>query len=498
MADFNAPIPLIGPAWNSRSKDISAQITRNLYPEINPEGKSVVSLHAFPGMAEWCDLMVDSGTDGDAGPHRGLTVVDNQLIVINGNRPRYVNSDGVATYNGLSQAAGDVDIDGEDRVDIANNGSQVFIANGKDLFLMSPSASFPATYGRPQRVTDSDVVDPSTLAYINGQFVFDDTEGTNFKTSQTTSALSVSDLSDAVDVASAESFPDPKIRIIAHNQMVYFFGLTSREAWYNSGQGSPPFDRVQSSVRNEGIAGKWAVTADKDAIFFLDNSRTPRILRGFDSVPLGNPPLGKELQSYARVDDCRALVYTLDNQRFFELVFPSADRSWCWHEPSSSWFELCSGVNRTRHLADQYVYVYGKHLVAHPTDGKLYELDFDTFTDAGLTVQRVRRTATIHGGLYGRANTELIFERVYFDLEVGVGIATGQGSDPQVMIRYSDDGGRTWSAEMHYPLGAGGDYLRRVCVTQQGRSYKRVYELAVSDPVRVSLIGASADLSFAT
>ncbi len=157
-------------------------------------------------------------------------------------------------------------------------------------------------------------------------------------------------------------------------------------------------------------------------------------------------------------------------------------------------------MNRCRHAVNSYTFAYGKHIFG-AEDGLLYELDFDTYTDEFATgdrvIQRMRRTANIHGGLYGRPGAELIFERVEFDVEAGVGITTGQGSDPKLMIRYSDDGGRTWSPEQHYSLGAGGDYSRRVVLTQQGRAFNRVYELSYSEPTRFSLIGASGVVEFA-
>jgi hypothetical protein len=48
------------------------------------------------------------------------------------------------------------------------------------------------------------------------------------------------------------------------------------------------------------------------------------------------------------------------------------------------------------------------------------------------------------------------------DFETGVGVYTGQGSDPQAMLRWSDDGGRTWSNTHTKTIGAIGNYKTRV------------------------------------
>lgn len=480
-------IPLIGPAWDSRCKDISAQITLNMYPEINPEGKTVVSLHAFPGIKEWTDVsatLAAGGVNMPPGKDRGLYVFQEQLVWAYTDLLFSIAEDGAVDNSAII---------GSERVEMADNGTRLVVATGARPYISLNDNTPTVT-----PITDADISAPHTVTNINGQFVLDDSEGASFKTTQVAAALSATDFVDAADVAGADSYGDNILRAVTLNQAVYFFCTGSREAWWNSGIGDPPFDLIQGSVRREGLAGRWAVTWDKDAMFFLDATRTPRMLRGFDSVPIGNPPLGKEFASYASVSDCEAVVYTLDDQRFLQLNFPSADRTWCWHEPSNSWFQLSSGINLTRHALTSYAYCYDKHIVACGTSQKLYELDFDTYTDHGNAVRRVRRTANIHSGLYGTPGQELIFDRVEFDVETGVGLATGQGSDPQLMVRFSDDGGRTWSAEQWHPMGVAGDYLRRVVLTQQGRAYNRVYELAYSEPTRFSLISAKADIKVAT
>ena len=72
--------------------------------------------------------------------------------------------------------------------------------------------------------------------------------------------------------------------------------------------------------------------------------------------------------------------------------------------------------------------------------------------------------------------------------ETGVGLSSGQGSDPQVCLRVSDDLGRTWSNEKWRSLGAQGAYRTRVRWNRLGQARDRVFELSGSDPVRTTLI----------
>lgn len=76
------------------------------------------------------------------------------------------------------------------------------------------------------------------------------------------------------------------------------------------------------------------------------------------------------------------------------------------------------------------------------------------------------------------------------DLETGVGLSTGQGSDPQIMVRWSDDGGHTWSNEHMVGIGAMGAYGTRAVLRRLGDARDRIYEVSGTDPVKIALIDA--------
>ena len=70
----------------------------------------------------------------------------------------------------------------------------------------------------------------------------------------------------------------------------------------------------------------------------------------------------------------------------------------------------------------------------------------------------------------------------------------------EVMISYSDDGGRSWSAEEWYETESvgGDDYLKRVVLYQQGASYNRVYRLRHTENTSFTIISGNADISAGT
>ena len=80
------------------------------------------------------------------------------------------------------------------------------------------------------------------------------------------------------------------------------------------------------------------------------------------------------------------------------------------------------------------------------------------------------------------------------DVEVGLGATTGQGVDPQVMMRYSGDGGKTWSSEEYRSAGPLGEYSTRVRWNRCGMARRKVFEVAVSDPIPWRILNAYIEL----
>ena len=67
------------------------------------------------------------------------------------------------------------------------------------------------------------------------------------------------------------------------------------------------------------------------------------------------------------------------------------------------------------------------------------------------------------------------------------------GYDPQVMLRWSDDGGHTWSNEHWRSMGKIGQFGYRTIWRRLGMTTKirdRVYEVSGTDPVKLAIVGA--------
>ena len=78
------------------------------------------------------------------------------------------------------------------------------------------------------------------------------------------------------------------------------------------------------------------------------------------------------------------------------------------------------------------------------------------------------------------------------------GLFTATAIDPQVMLRWSDDGGHTWSNEHWRSMGLTGQWGRRVIWRRLGMTLKlrdRVYEVSGTDQVKIAIMGAELNVS---
>ena len=87
----------------------------------------------------------------------------------------------------------------------------------------------------------------------------------------------------------------------------------------------------------------------------------------------------------------------------------------------------------------------------------------------------------------------LTVDRVFVDFEAGVGLATGQGSNPQAMLQVSRDGGHSWGNEVWTTIGAIGEYKTRAEWRRLGTAKDFVFKVRVTDPVKRIIAGAAMD-----
>jgi hypothetical protein len=162
-------------------------------------------------------------------------------------------------------------------------------------------------------------------------------------------------------------------------------------------------------------------------------------------------------------------------------------------------------------------------------NGKLYKFDLEVYADDGQPQKWLRSWRALPTGANNLTRT--IQHAMQLDCETGVGLnglvtpetiylqtengdflitesndyiiaddmaLATQGADPQVMLRFSDDGGHTWSNEHWKSMGLIGRFGYRTIWRRLGATMKirdRVYEVSGTDPVRIYIMGAELVLS---
>lgn len=464
-------IPFATQSYQARSLPLSAQRVVNLFAEAAPpDARSTVVLYGTPGLTLF-------GTVG-SGPIRGLHVMGTTLYAVSGDQLYSVSSSGVGTN--LGTLAGRERT--ESRVDMADNGRQLVIINSDGKGTVYDGTTLAA-------ITDPDFPRASSLSYVDGYFLF---------TRPNTGQWFISDLLeatsyDALDFATAETYPDPLVKVYVDHREVWLFGTKSTEIWSNTGGAAFPFERVSGAVIERGCAAAGSVAKMDNSVFWLGDDGIVYRAAGYQPQRVSTHAIEHAIEGYATLADALAFTYSQEGHSFFCLTFPDAAVTWVYDASTQLWHERESRDDEGRSLGrwrvNAYADAYNQHVVGDYDSGQLYTLDMDEATENGLAIRREAVSAPV-----AATGQRLKMARLELELETGVGRTTGQGSTPQAMIQFSDDGGRTWSNERWATMGQLGEYRRRVRWYRMGQFRERYLRLTLADPVKVALIGATAEL----
>jgi hypothetical protein len=139
----------------------------------------------------------------------------------------------------------------------------------------------------------------------------------------------------------------------------------------------------------------------------------------------------------------------------------------------------------TRHLAEIQSQYLNRNAVSHYSNGDIYFIDKDTYSDNGNPIERELVGRHIFDNMQ-----DVFISSLQIDMETGTGLISGQGSNPQIMLQISKDNGHTWGNERWQSFGKIGEYLKRVIWRQLGTGYDFVFKIRITDPVKVVITGA--------
>lgn len=473
--------PILGSSYVARSVNAADNRMVNLFPEIVPEaGKEPAFLSRCPGLKRKSSI--------GAGPIRGLWKVNDIMYAVSGSTFYKVETYGRTRLKGTAIGT----VTGTGPVSMSDNGTQIFIACNPDGFIYNTSTEVFA------EITDPDFAGAVTVGYIDGYFVFNEPNSSRFWVTSLLDGTSV----DPLAFASAEGDPDNLVSLVVDHREVWLFGTNSVEVWYDAGTANFPLQRIQGAFNELGCVAPYSVAKMDNSVFWLGADARGRGIvyrtNGYKGQRISTHAIEWQIQQYSDMSDALAYTYQQDGHTFYVLIFPTANATWVYDAATQSWHERAGWENNefTRHRSNCQVVYNNEIIVGDYENGNLYAFDLEDYADNGDIQKWLRSWRALPTGTNDLKRSSQ--HSLQIDCEAGVGIDDGQGSDPQMILRWSDDGGHTWSNEHWMSMGKIGEYYRRAFARRMGMTLKlrdRVYELSGTDPVKITIMGAQLNVT---
>lgn len=338
----------------------------------------------------------------------------------------------------------------------------------------------------------------TTCGFIDGYIVFNQPNTQIFWITELYSTII-----NPLGFASAEGNPDNLLSLLVDHREIWLFGDTSTEVWYDSGNANFPFSFIQGAYISHGIVAPFSAARLDNTTFWLGNDEFGSGIvwraNGYAPVRISNFAMEQAIQKYPTITDAVAWTYQQDGHSFYVLSFPSGDATWVYDAATNLWCEWAylgtlaandGQLHQARPIA--HAFAFGTHIVGDWETGYLYRMNPLLTDDDGREVKRLRRAPYIDNEL-----KRIFFAQFQLDMEVGQGTATVPPPpvDPQITLRWSDDGGYTWSDEMTIPTGRSGQYRTRVIWRRLGYSRQRIFEVSTAQiGLNLSLYNAYLEL----
>jgi len=447
-------------------------------------------------------------------------------------------------------------VSGTGPVSMADNGTQIFIAANPDGYIFNTATDTFA------QITDPDFPGAVTVGYLDGYFVFNEPNSQRVWVTSLLDGLSIDPLDFAsaegspdglvsliIDHREAWLFGTNSVEVW-YNSGDADFPLTRIQGAYNEIGCIAPY-----SVAKMDNSVFWlGADARGQGIVYRAN--------GYQGVRVSTHAVEYAIQQYGNLADAVGYTYQQDGHTFYVLNFTDADTTWVFDAATGAWHERAGFRNGDfkRHRGNCHARFNGDPIVGDYQNGRLYAFDLDVYADAGVTQKWLRSWRALPTGANNLTRTA--HHTLQIDCETGVGLPgvdafdpateittetqviinteTGApslnanlgtnvpqdietqtcnnilgvvqddglslaietspvlGANPQLMLRWSDDGGHTWNGERTVSMGRTGQYGTRAIFRRLGMTTKlrdRVYEISGTDPVKVAIMGAELQLS---
>ncbi len=482
MANKVTSIPLIGGSVESDSQDANFQVLMNMFVSLpGTDARAKQILKPTSGLYEIEDL-------GGTACRGIITIGDYTYVVRDSSVYRLTINPLAKTCETLLLGSINSTLG---QVKFAHNPTQLLIVDSSPHgYIITLSTGVLTT------IADTDFVGGLAVCFCDGYFFYVE-ENTAFLRSST---LNDGTTWDAADVAIAESKPDNLVGLAVNKGEVWAFGTDTVEVWYDAANLTNfPFSPRVGSEIDIGCSAPGSIVELNNLIMWLDSrgfvvqSQISAYVRnqssGYDLKVVSNPVINSIFASYNFVSDAIACSYMERGHIIYQITFPSERVTWAYDTITDIWFQRGTYddfYGRVLEHAIQYTDTVSNVVVGCGyLSGKVYLMSEEFKDDAGVPIQRKHTSAPIFSDGMTCVNK----------LRMIIGAenvpATGLGSNPQVSIRYSNDGSHSWSNFMSRDIGKSGIHGRPINWNRLGTARQWVVEINICEPIDFSIIEAT-------
>lgn len=438
----------------------------NAYVEIQGAGgKAQYVILPTEGLVEFSD-------DADT-PPRGYIVMDDLdcAYIVRSSSVWKLTSNGTETRIGT--------IPGVDRVQLTRNKKstpQVTILCDAGLYYVEEDIV--------RLINDTDLPDenPVSLETLGEFTLLGYEDGRVFYSTQGETSLY-----DALDFFTAEQSPDKLIRLKVSGGELFLMSRRTIENWDLAGATlDEPF--VFRRLIQRGLLARDSVAEADGTIYWVGDDKVHYSLAGYTPKRVSNHETERLIRDDAGSEDILSFAWSTGGHSFIALKGTDWTRVYdsTTGEPHA---RKSNGLDVWR--AEFAFSAWDKTIVCDEESGSTFYLDAGTYTEDGATLIYKIRSPFMHifpkGGIVDTISIDFLAGQ-------GVTVSTAQGFNPLLMLRYSDDGGSTWSNARHLKMGKQGATATRIRTHRLGRfrDKGRIWELSVSDPVGRALANMDA------
>jgi hypothetical protein len=471
-------IPLDG-KYKSDSLTISNQLNVNCYLNI-PQTQSFSQANLF-GTAGITEL---STTGVIRQVNRGSHVKAGKPYFLNGEtlyRQDLATVNGVEVFTSVALGV----IAGTGRVSMADNGTQLMVlVPGGSGYIINEEAGTVF-----QEITAAGFTANGTPQYVEfvDSFFIVTTDTKKFIKSDPNDGL----VWNALDFGSAESDPDNIVSLIVNKNRLYIAGSETIEEFQNVGSGGFPFQRTGMFIP-KGVFAPLSMINIGDSFMWIGGGTNEGAsiwqLNGSSAVKISNTAIDSQIQKFSQSDTSSAFAYSFsqNGQFFVGFTFPKLTIEYNivtgkWNERRSQIVNSKDATESIRWRVNSLVTAYGRIIVFDSRDGRIGELNEQTYTEYGKSIIRKFSTFTIF-------NDESSFSIPEIELTMESGVGNAAQPNPEIRLSTSTDAKKFNNPIGRY-VGSEGETGKRQIWARLGRFPRMcVCLFEFSDPCKFAVL----------